>query len=418
MLHIILGILKIIGIVLGILLLLLQAAVLAVILVPVRYQIQAKKQEDEVCAGIKVSWLLHIVSASFKINKRAEHDIAIRLFGIRLPLFGTKKKKKRVKRRAVPAKVREPEDVPEPEEVLTEEDSLEDDTSGERYGVLEDEYVSEDEDVPIGENISERDSDIPGNEYASEDEVVPADADASRDDFLQPSPDEIQPGQDDMSGDTKVDTEDDMLDDAWEDARDDMSDDTEKVSGSGKIRFSFQGICDKIKAVYGWLKALIRRLFSVLKKLWGLVEKVGELPQKIGDLFEKAGEMSEKIGEFAQKPGQLLELAERLEAREVLRDVFGYLTYLLRHYAPRSIRGFLKFGTGDPSVTGQLTGLIYLILPARADHFTVQPEFGDAVLETEISCKGHIRAVHLIRVLWWGFRNKKLRRIIRYRNRG
>lgn len=414
MLHIILGILKIIGIVLGILLLLLLAAVLAVIFVPVRYQIQAKKQEDEVCAGIKVSWLLHIVSASFKINKRAEHEIAIRLFGIRLPLFGTKKKKKRAKRRAVPAKVREPEDVPELEEVLTEEDSLADDTSGERYGVLEDdtseerygvledEFVSEDEDVPMGENTFEEDSDIPGNEYAPKDEDVPGDADASGDDFLRPSSDEIQPGQDGMSDDTGGDIEDDI----------------EKVRGSGKIRFSFQGICDKIKAVYGKIQALIRRLFSVLKKLWGLVEKAGELPQKIGDLFEKAGETSEKIGELAKKPGQLLELAERLEAREVLRDVFGYLAYLLRHYAPRSIRGFLKFGTGDPSVTGQLTGLIYLILPARADHFMVQPEFGDAVLETEIFCKGHIRAVHLIRVFWWGFRNKKLRRIIRYRNRG
>ncbi len=359
MLHIILGIIKLIGIILGVLLLLLLAAALAAVFVPVRYQIQAKKQEDEVCAGIKASWLLHIVSIFLKINKQAEHEMVIRLFGIRLPLFGTKKKKRRAKRHTDPVKRKEPgrmREDPEGEDILKD---------------MEDDDILKDLEDEL----------LPENDGILEDDAAPAET----------------PG---------------ILIDGC------ASEDKAPANGqreSGKIRFSFRWICDRIKEVYGKLKAFIMKLSSLIS---GLAKKAAELPQKILALSEKAGALARKIRELAGKPGQMLELAEKLEADKVLRDILGYLTYLLRHYAPRRIRGFLRFGTGDPAVTGQLTGLIYLILPARADHFTVQPEFGDAVLETEISCKGHIRAVHLIRVLWWGFRSKRLRRILRYRSRG
>ena len=98
----------------------------------------------------------------------------------------------------------------------------------------------------------------------------------------------------------------------------------------------------------------------------------------------------------------------------MLKDVIGYLKYILKHCSPRSVKGYLHFGTGDPAVTAQLTGLLYLVLPAKADKFLLTPDFNEAIIEADFTMKGHVRVCHFLQILWLGFRNKKLRRIIRY----
>ena len=123
--------------------------------------------------------------------------------------------------------------------------------------------------------------------------------------------------------------------------------------------------------------------------------------------------LAERIGELLRKPGELLEFAEKYEAAEVLKNVTSQIKYVIHHYGPRSISGYLHFGTGDPASAGQLTGVLYLILPARADRFEVRPEFNEPVLETEMICSGHIRMCHLLRAGWQLFFDKKLRRLIK-----
>jgi hypothetical protein len=124
--------------------------------------------------------------------------------------------------------------------------------------------------------------------------------------------------------------------------------------------------------------------------------------------------MKKQIGKALSKPEELRKLMEKLEARLLLGDIFEYLRYLLGHFRPRRIEGYLRFGTGDPALSAQLTGVLYLLLPARADRFRIDTEFNDTVLETELVCRGHIRSCHVIRIIWQAFRNKKIRRLIRY----
>lgn len=82
MLHMILTILKIIGICLLVLLALLLAAVILVLFVPVRYCITAGKYE-EINAEVKVTWLLHLVSVRFGYEK-GTYQQSVRILGIRL----------------------------------------------------------------------------------------------------------------------------------------------------------------------------------------------------------------------------------------------------------------------------------------------------------------------------------------------
>lgn len=82
MVHILLLILKIIGITLLILLGILLLAVLCVLFVPIRYRIYAAKEEaaDAYSAKAEISWLLHILSLRLRYEKKI--ICKVRLFGI------------------------------------------------------------------------------------------------------------------------------------------------------------------------------------------------------------------------------------------------------------------------------------------------------------------------------------------------
>lgn len=82
MLHIVLMILKIIGIILLVVLGFLLGMILLVLLVPVHYRLHGSYY-GELKGRVKVTWLLHIVSvcAAYQDSKA---DISIRLFGVRL----------------------------------------------------------------------------------------------------------------------------------------------------------------------------------------------------------------------------------------------------------------------------------------------------------------------------------------------
>jgi hypothetical protein len=338
MLHIILGILKLIGILLGILLLLLLALVLAVLLVPLRYRVEAEKQEDRLSAQVKVSWLLHLVSASASINGQMEHKIVIRLFGIALPLFQPEKEKRTSKK-----KRKDPQR----------------------------EYPKQEE--------PERRKPASGMQGRPSQKVE------------QPSEEGNKASQEEKQKISKEEAE--------------TGPSEESTGGSA------WNLTEKISSVF-------RHLVSVCKTLCRLIAAllrwILNIPEWLEHLAERAGKAMRQVAELLHRPQELLDLAEKLEVREVLGHVSGYLKYLIRHYAPRRIRGFLRFGTGDPALTGELTGLIYLILPVRADQFRVESEFTETVFETELLCSGHIRVVHLIWVFWQAFRDQKLRRLIRY----
>lgn len=92
MLHILLLILKIIGIILAVAIGLILFLSVCVLLVPIRYKINADGkmgEEEPFHARIKISWLLHIVSAAFVYPQ--EPYVKVRLFGI--PVIDMSKEK-------------------------------------------------------------------------------------------------------------------------------------------------------------------------------------------------------------------------------------------------------------------------------------------------------------------------------------
>lgn len=133
MLHILLVILKIIGILLLAVLGIILLAVLAVLFVPLRYTARVSRKEGEgeppVRVRVKASWLLHL------LNVRASYDgkflllirIAVfQIFGI--PQQQKKQKKSKAHRKSKKSGTQQKEQLPSQEEVPVEETKSEEET--------------------------------------------------------------------------------------------------------------------------------------------------------------------------------------------------------------------------------------------------------------------------------------------------
>lgn len=356
MLHIILGILKIIGLLLGIILLLLLSVFLAVLFVPVRYRGRLARNQETTQARLRVTWLLRLISvaASFDLAQ-GRPVIEICLFGIPLArlreLLRKRKNRPPKRKKEKPTKCRR-ENPPREKPLGPIKDE-------------EQESLTEPLSKEAGVEISEEE--IPPTALPEEEEADGTPESSPEEDAPPPNEAEAPP-----PGEKRR---------IWE-----------RLSALGdKIR----GLFHMLRSIGDKVKRFLERLYRILSGIPGSLEKVGQ-----------------SIAARVQKLRGFLDMLEEYEAKAVLGDVNKEFMTLLRHYRPREITGRLHFGTGDPAATGELTGFLYLLLPARAQ-LSVEPEFTEPAFEADLEFAGHIRAVHLIRAACHLLRNKRFMRLVK-----
>lgn len=138
---------------------------------------------------------------------------------------------------------------------------------------------------------------------------------------------------------------------------------------------------------------------------------IQKLLRRIQNVMQTLRELAAKIRNLLHRPEEIRHFLEMYEIAEVWQIVKKELTYLARHYRPRHLRGYLKFGTGDPALTGKLTGACYLLLPTQ--EYEILPNFEESMFETETEFSGRIRSIHLLLAIYRLIREKKIKRLIR-----
>lgn len=308
MLHMVLVILKIIGILLAAVAALLLLILGCLLFVPVRYRIRLKKDKETLSGEAAAFWLLHLLSFSLAYSAGRERPgIQIRIFGISLEQF--RKKRRR------PAEEAPVEEAPAEEEPAEQE--------------------------PLPEEVREEEEESFGKEESSGKE------------------------------------------ESFE----------EEESSGKKERFEKEAFREKPEQ--------------------SRKEAFGRWKDRILRLKQKPGQWSRSFRRKKRRLASTVSLIREYRPREVLELLWGYAKKLARHFRPRKIRGFLKFGTGDPALTGELTGILYLLLPVSAKDFSLEPEFHEAALEADLTAWGRIRGIHLLVAAVEIFRNKQLKKIIR-----
>lgn len=286
MLHLILGILKVIGIILLTLLGLLLLAILALLFVPVRYRLAGKKETELLEGSAGVSWLLHLIGITADYKEK-QLTVRLKLFGIPIRRFGGGKEKNKKQKN------------------------------------------------PRGKN-------------SPKNKAVPT------------------------------------------------------AEATGDSYYTGKEISTKIPDTQDYQKSIIETSDEQKRK-----------QKRILDLFSEVQEIPDKLERHKNNIKEKIEPFLQDDARNLLSRIISRLKYLWKHYRPRKIKGWLRFGTGAPDITGELTGLIYLLLPSSSDQMDVIPDFTEKVLETDIALKGHVRACYMVKVAFLMWRDKEFRNILR-----
>lgn len=363
MLHILLLILKIIGIILAVILGILVLLVCIVIFVPVRYEINGK------CGGTlsalkvrgRVTWLCSLVRADiyYKENKlRWRLRIAWKKFhggqeyGTSVSadeqLSGdTNMQKKRTK---------------------GEEDEKKDEKAWDKHDVNEkgDENKEEDEGSQKSNEKSwhqsfegEKDNKEPEEEF-SEDEKIYQEI--------------LESIEEEDSGDEKRDRKGREADEErdWKERGDDEEHSRED---SGRIKDFIQ----RIKALYTRIKCTIRNICDKIKKL---LEKKNKILGFIQDEIH--------VGAFRKAKKEAFRLLKRLSPKKFLLEA--------------------KFGFDDPSWTGRTLAVIAPFYPLFGGVVSLKPDFTKRMLAGRLYAKGGIRFCHFVVMAWNLFWSRNVRR--------
>ena len=141
-----------------------------------------------------------------------------------------------------------------------------------------------------------------------------------------------------------------------------------------------------------------------------LLLKMVNLPS---DVYNRTDDTVARITKKLDAIDRKLKPFFSIEAEHVMGRMMSHLRYLWKGYRLRSIEGYVRFGTDRPDLTGRICGLIYLILPARADRYLVDPQFYETVFRTDTDIRGVIRLYRLLVVAVRLLLDKEFRILIR-----
>lgn len=316
MLHILLTILKVIGIIILVLISLVILIIAAILFVPIRYSIDAiyDRKVKNLDFKIKITYLLHLISVKY-IYK--DDGLSIKIFGIKTHFFDKE------------TKVME-EKINKETKMFEKMSSEIKDNMTEMPDVYEQLKKIDEERDRLAENVNKKEENIENNNKDN-------DTEENTEEFIKVEKQNI-----------------------------------------------FSRIYSKIKAIIIKIKYRFIKFCDTIKKI---CKNVNDLKEFISD--------------------------------DNTKEAFGFLKkealILLKHIRPRRIKGYVHFGFDDPSYTGNLLGLIYMILRGSPKEFRINPDFENKVFDGEIHAKGRVQCYLLLIIGIRLYKNDNLKLLLERR---
>ena len=356
MVHIILAILRIIGIILLIVLGIAAALILLVLFWPVEYQIHLRKEDQPFEAEGRAGWLFHLLSADVQIRERTG-TITLKVFGRRLKTFRIPEGRKAEKPRS--------QEASRAETVTRSQEASRAETEKTRSQTTS-ETGTQTRKVQTGRQTSRETSTAgqktkPGGKAASAG---------------------ISPRR--WAGQIRGTV-------------------SSAISAAGKILARVSG------AAAGIAARTIQKAAKGLVTAMAFAFRMQELPSDIGDIADSFHDhVDAKIGSFRRKAGPFVSP----DAFSLYGRIMRHLGRLLHSFRLRRLEGYLLVGTGKPDRTGELIGLLCMILPDTAGTYELRADFYQATLKTRTDAAGHIRMNHVLMFLIRLLKDKEFRKLL------
>ena len=367
MLHILLMILKIIGIILLAIIGIALLIVILILFVPIRYRIQAHRYDDTM-AKVNVSWLLSAIRFTLKYNG-AEVDTKIRILGFDGSKFingDTKQKQEDIIDYTNEEEKTEAKMEPKACDTDALDENKSDNVSNNTNGIDKSDDTNKDNDIDTKDSTN-TDNAIDTEDSTNTDNDIDTEDDTNTDNGIDT--------EDSTNTDNGIDTEDST------NQSDISSSKEQKKKNTRKPKNIFSRLVFKAKKIYHKFKTWCKKLMNMLKKADDIKTK-------------------------------LLALAEFIDSRE-FKDNFAFvkvqLGRLFKHIMPLKHRIKLEFGTGSPDTTGEILGALAVVMALTGMNIQVMPDFDNAIFRGEIYMKGRIRLFNILIIALKVYFNKELR---------
>ena len=356
MVHIILAILRIIGIILLIVLGIAAALILLVLFWPVEYQIRLRKEDQPFEAEGRAGWLFHLLSADVQIRERTG-TITLKVFGRRLKTFRIPEGRKAEKPRS--------QEASRAETVTRSQEASRAETEKTRSQTTS-ETGTQTREVQTGRQTS-RETDTAGQKTKPGGKAASAGISPRR-----------------WAGQIRGTV-------------------SSAISAAGKILARVSG------AAAGIAARTIQKAAKGLVTAMAFAFRMQELPSDIGDIADSFHDhVDAKIGSFRRKAGPFVSP----DAFSLYGRIMRHLGRLLHSFRLRRLEGYLLVGTGKPDRTGELIGLLCMILPDTAGTYELRADFYQATLKTRTDAAGHIRMNHVLMFLIRLLKDKEFRKLL------
>ena len=363
MLHIILLILKIIGIVLLCILGVLLISIICALFVPVRYRVRLVREEGEekppFTAYVKITWLLHLVNILVRYPADVTVRVRLMLFTLfRLPKKESKKAEKAVGEQKGNIQRKKTEETSRAETDATKKPTQADNGESQIPTNFEESHISTEE----AKNRTRPDTDI-----AQKSMPTGEDYEAFDSSFI---------GSD---GTTDTEQEPDSL------QQESDVDEKENFSLPGKIR----EIIDKIKQFVEKIKAFFKNIQYTIRKFCDKIKSVLDNIEYYRAVLE------------SEPFKQSLQLCQ-----SELKSVFKALK-------PDKFETAITIGMDDPATTGQILAIYGMLYPFIGQNIQITGDFERTHVEGNIYIRGKIRAFTFLRAAIRVYFNKDLKKLIK-----
>ena len=125
------------------------------------------------------------------------------------------------------------------------------------------------------------------------------------------------------------------------------------------------------------------------KKKKSFFQKVKSFPETIRGIRDKIMDIRNNISEYKK-------LLEHPNTKLLWQKGKPALLRILYAVCPTRCEGRVLYGTGSPDTTGYLYGVYGLLSPKLGEHFCVEPDFQQAILEGEIRIRGRVFLITLL----------------------
>lgn len=164
-----------------------------------------------------------------------------------------------------------------------------------------------------------------------------------------------------------------------------------------------------LRQISGFLVRIPEYFAVLLEKLAELLEKFAEFEEGLGT---KADQLLDKLDELQQKKNRIMKMINDTQNRSAVTAAFGSIGGLLTHIRPRKLKIEGRLGFDDPATTGQVFGILGMLMPLYGETIHLEAVFDETVMEGRLEAKGRIRIAIVMVIVLRLIIKREVRRLI------